>query len=146
MRFIKQLFGHQPEEGIFGDCYRTAIACLLDLDPSEVPHEHRFMTDEEHTALYLDWFRERGIHRIAVPMQCESVQQALDVSANWSQGLPYIFTGRSQRGVNHCVVGHGAKIIHDPHPSGVGIDGPADPQGYYWVEWLVVPAIVKVAP
>ena len=34
----KQLNRHRPEEGVFGDCYRTAIACLLDLRPQDVPH------------------------------------------------------------------------------------------------------------
>jgi len=39
MRFHKQLItNHNPESGIFGDCQRTAIACLLDKHPSDVPH------------------------------------------------------------------------------------------------------------
>lgn len=33
MKYNKQLFRHHPEQGIFGDCHRTAIACMLDLEP-----------------------------------------------------------------------------------------------------------------
>jgi hypothetical protein len=32
VRFTKQLFRHKPDEGVFGDCFRTAIACILELD------------------------------------------------------------------------------------------------------------------
>ena len=33
-----QLNKHDPANGVYGDCGRTVIACLLDLHPSEVPH------------------------------------------------------------------------------------------------------------
>ena len=34
----KQLNHHDPDNGIIGDCYRTAIACLLDLPPDALPN------------------------------------------------------------------------------------------------------------
>lgn len=34
----KQAFLHKPEEGVYGDCYRTCIACLLGIDRDAVPH------------------------------------------------------------------------------------------------------------
>ncbi len=33
----RQLFLHEPERRSFGDCHRTALACLLNLPPEEVP-------------------------------------------------------------------------------------------------------------
>lgn len=140
MRLTKQIFRHDPENGVYGDCYRTAIACLLDLDPQDVPHEHRDLSGDEHVALYKDWLHARGLFRVAVPMQCDSVAWALQVAAHWSDGLPYIFTGTSRTGVNHCVVGQADKIIHDPSQTEAGIVGPCQPDGYYWVEWIVIPA------
>jgi hypothetical protein len=34
----KQLVKHDPFNGQYGDCARTAIACLLNMHPSEVEH------------------------------------------------------------------------------------------------------------
>ena len=38
MEFYKQLNEHNPDEGVYGDCYRTAIGCLLNIPPEFVPH------------------------------------------------------------------------------------------------------------
>jgi len=38
MRPQKQKFAHKPDEGVFGDCFRTALAAILDLDRDDVPH------------------------------------------------------------------------------------------------------------
>ncbi|MCK4817308.1 hypothetical protein KA005_16175, partial [bacterium] len=43
----KQLNRHNPEEGVFGDCYRTCIANVLGVFPTAVPH---FWTEECTTA------------------------------------------------------------------------------------------------
>ena len=34
----KQMFLHDPDNGVWGDCQRTAIACILDRDVEDVPH------------------------------------------------------------------------------------------------------------
>lgn len=41
MRIQKQKNLHNPEAGIFGDCYRTALAVLLDMDAD--PIEERLL-------------------------------------------------------------------------------------------------------
>jgi len=33
----KQIYFHNPEKGSHGDCYRTCIACILEIEPVEVP-------------------------------------------------------------------------------------------------------------
>jgi hypothetical protein len=38
MRFQKQMFYHRPELGIYGDCQRTCIASMLDMDKFDVPN------------------------------------------------------------------------------------------------------------
>ena len=41
MKELKQLNLHRPEEGLIGDCFRTCIACLLDMPaPDHVPHAY----------------------------------------------------------------------------------------------------------
>src|SRR5262249_22324381 len=57
----KQLFRHDPANGIFGDCHRTCIAALLDILPADVPHEHRPLTGEEQDTLIRRWLEQRGL-------------------------------------------------------------------------------------
>lgn len=38
MKFHKQRFLSDKANGIFVDCMRTAIACILDLEMDDVPH------------------------------------------------------------------------------------------------------------
>ncbi|MCW5697896.1 MAG: hypothetical protein KIS96_14345 [Bauldia sp.] len=138
MLYHKQLFRHRPDEGIFGDCYRTAVACILDMPPQLVPHEHRVMTGDEQMALIDAFLSPLNIVRIAVPFQIAELKQALAV-ANWmTKGLPYVFTGTSANGTHHCVVGRQDRIIHDPAQDDSGIVGPTD-DGHFWIELLVQP-------
>ena len=51
----RQLFRHEPHNVIYGDCHRTAIACLLDMEPWQVPH----FTQLAHTTPGYDW--ESGV-------------------------------------------------------------------------------------
>ena len=44
--FQKQANRHDPENGIFGDCYRTCLAGLLGVDRDSVPH-HVLTMDQE---------------------------------------------------------------------------------------------------
>jgi hypothetical protein len=53
----KQRFRHDPANGIYGDCWRTAIACLLDIQPEEIPHEHRVYADNEQQTIIADFLR-----------------------------------------------------------------------------------------
>lgn len=141
MQKLKQQFRHKPDEGIFGDCHRTAIAVILGVDPLELPHEHRKMDGDEFSAMYDQWLSDHGVQRISVPFPGEglTVDQALAVPMNWNASLPCIFGGTSRTGVNHSVVVLGGKIFCDPSLTDAGIVGPCD-DGHYWVDWLVVPA------
>ncbi|RUW39153.1 hypothetical protein EN739_24440 [Mesorhizobium sp. M2A.F.Ca.ET.017.03.2.1] len=135
----KQLFRHAPDKGIFGDCYRTAVACILDLDPDQVPHVHRLITGAEQGEIIDRFLAEIGVTRLSIPFTVEGVQAALDSAALWSKGLPCLFSGTSRNGTGHVVVAHGGKIICDPSQDDSGIVGPMD-DGFYWVEWLVFSA------
>ena len=58
--FHRQLLRHDPASGIIGDCYRTAIACRLNMDPADVPH---FMQGRAGPPGMRDantWLAERG--------------------------------------------------------------------------------------
>lgn len=138
MRFQKQLFRHKPDEGIYGDCARTVIACLLDMEPEEVPHEHREMASGEQFEMHERFLRTRGLARIDIPFACDDLDTILTVGEYRSNGMPYVLAGKSRTGVNHVVICQGNKIIWDPSLTDAGIVGPSD-DGHFWISWLFRP-------
>lgn len=119
--------GHDAD-GIPGDCWRTAIACILDLHPSEVPHFIALFEgmdadeDDPLTEKFGPWWwretrrwlrargRDIGVHPEPVPPYVEDY---------------VLLTGPSPRGdFMHVVVGDRyGKLVHDPHPSRMGLVG-----------------------
>ncbi|RWK61816.1 MAG: hypothetical protein EOR85_12885 [Mesorhizobium sp.] len=138
MRFVKQLFRHDPANGVYGDCYRTVVACLLDLDHEQVPHRHEVLSNEEQCGAMDAFLRDRGVQTIRIALNGGDVDGALAVAVTLSDGLPYLFSGQSRNGTNHVVIARDDRIIHDPSLDDSGIVGPTD-VGQFWVEWLVLP-------
>lgn len=134
----KQLFRHDPG-GIQGDCYRTAIGCLLDLPPAYVPHFYRNadISDAEGKRHANAWLAERGLALISLGL---TLPDPLDLTfmALGSPGLYYLLSGRSRNGTNHVVVCCGGEIVHDPALDESGIVGPTD-VGCYFIE-IIVPS------
>lgn len=108
------------ENGTVGDCWRTCIASILEVDRDDVPNFVEIeMEDEESTAWWdatNEWLNERGFHLIELDLNVQ----------NWAPDGYTILSGRSPRGEhNHCVVGKGVEVVHDPHPEGGGLAGAA---------------------
>lgn len=108
-----------PPESI-GDCYRTAIACLMSARrPDWVPHFGAMNLDEsrgwEHYRLARLWLRdEHGLDLAGI-----------DRDEADELGVPYMAHVRSKRGPwGHVVVGQRGAVIHDPsqHEVGYSID------------------------
>ena len=136
MTRYKQLIKHDPENGYWGDCQRTAIACLLDLEPLDVPHFWGIhMGDDDQAFRDMDyWLENRGLERVQYGLECDSVQAALDVCKNTDEY--YMLIGQSKLGTNHVVICRGNKIVHDPSQVDSGIVGPNTVSGIYHYEWL----------
>ncbi len=139
MIFNKQVVKHDPANGAYGDCWRTCIACLLNLQPEEVPHftqlavEHGEDLDcDDRTR---EWLRKQGYDMACIPFQGNSK----DWAAKHLGSMPYILTGKSPNfpDVAHCVIGRGGfELVWDPAPSGKGLSGPCvtnDGQEIYFV-------------
>lgn len=135
----KQLNRHDPENGVLGDCYRTVIACLLDLKPEEVPHVHEHvgaLNMQDQQDMMNAWLAARGLVEVVVPCAGDlELQTVLEIMARWSMGTHYMLTGYSRTGCNHVVICKGAEIIWDPSLNDSGIIAPAD-DGYYWFGFL----------
>ncbi|CAJ0698754.1 hypothetical protein [Ralstonia holmesii] len=136
----KQLIKHDPKNDAYGDCWRTCIACLLDLHPSQVPH---FCADGVSQATAdadcRAWLKERGYNLVRTCMFAKYSEMAAD----WFGEAMYILCGASPNhpGVGHCVIGRGGfEIVWDVGQSGAGLAGPwvdDNGNGIYWCEFIV---------
>jgi len=138
----KQRFRHRPDAGEYGDCHRTAIACLLDLDRDEVPNfgEHYDNGDAFKAAEHA-FLAGRGYGVVSYAFDC-SLEQLLAALEALNPGIYYLLCGESRTGVNHTVIGCGGMIAWDPSIDDAGIVGPCD-DGRYWVSHLIPLAFVR---
>jgi hypothetical protein len=135
----KQRNRHRPEEGIYGDCHRTCIAMLLDLEPEEVPNFAARAPDQwvEFHGLFEDWLNARGLATLSVIFEGSvGLGAVLHHMRVINPGTFYILGGLSRSGCGHSVVGLGDQIIADPSLSDAGIVGPME-DGYYYLTFLI---------
>lgn len=138
----KQLYRHRPEDGEYGDCGRTVVACLLDMHPSEVPHffEDDFKVDDPKKFTGLRkmeaWLRDRGLCVIRYPFDGEVTLENL-LCQFVEPGLFYILQGESKNGSDHVVICENGRIVHDPAQDNSGIVGPCPNDGLWWIEFIV---------
>lgn len=92
-----------------GNCFSACVASLLELPIEDVPH---FGSDETWWATFQAWLKPRDLY--AVLFKIGSDEQR-------PPGF-HVVSGRSPRhDALHAVVGRGAEIVHDPHPSRDGL-------------------------
>lgn len=141
----KQLFHHDPANGIYGDCARTAYAVLMDMEPEDVPHfgelyygQHALW--EEATRKFL---ASKGYGRILIPYDCDlaDVHRGMRIQ---NPGVYYLLSGASGAyDADHVVVCLDGEVVCDT--SGSGVTGPGS-DGYIWVEILVPLAMCVDTP
>lgn len=149
MKYQTQLHSHLPDLGIFGDCFRTCIANLLDLEVREVPHFYQ----EEYDGGYADgsdyesdwvkeyidsWLAERGLQLFRMPVSGEASLETIALQIETLNGrVLYMVQGKSAAtGGNHVVIYKGADLLWDPSYSQKGISGPGS-DGIYWLMFLM---------
>ena len=138
MLLHKQKFGHDPENGVWGDCGRTVLACMLDLEVEEVPHfGEGGPSDEEYMNRMREWLRQRdlGIAEFVYNGKDLTIDALLQHVEEQNPGLIFSLIGTSKNEVCHVVICSGGKIIHDPAVDNSGVVGPH--KGHYIVEVLV---------
>lgn len=116
---------HNPAQGQLGDCWRTCIACLLDVKPEEVPH---FAELDGNWRLNTQaWLKERGLAFYDYAYMDDFATQGIS-------GCHHILTGPSPRdpeNVRHNVIGLDGQVHWDPHPSRAGLHNPEDKSTWY---------------
>jgi hypothetical protein len=124
-----QLYTHDPDNGVFGDCYRTCIACILDCDPLFVPHVGKDGAGkwaENHKALDA-WLARKNLYVAFFTVPAGMIHLYADFGY-------HLLGGRSPRGL-HYVVGMGGKMVHNPAKEDDGLE--PDEDGSYTIGLLV---------
>ncbi len=139
-----QLNGHDPDNGIWGDCHRTCIAMILDMQAIDVPHFYDGLppdTDgsegagkDAREAIYA-WLAPMGLTEFSFNVPGElSPEDAVFYAKHWGNGAPVIIGGKSSLGGGHSCVAYDGQL-HDP--SGNGLVGPCS-DGFWWFSVLAV--------
>lgn len=144
MKPVFQRIEHDPAKGAWGDCHRAALASLLELPLSAVPH-----FTEGAPADWRDreraWLAERGLRPVLVEIpaadQAEALRHASD--ANPDPAAFYLLSGQSSvDGLPHDVVCRGARVVHDVDPDAIpgqpALSGPLESGRF--VACFMVPA------
>jgi hypothetical protein len=136
---VMQRYEHDPENGVYGDCHKAALASILGLFWEEVPH---FMHElgpkegEEFNRRQDDFLRKRGLTPIIFAVGPDvDLSRTLEICQTWNPGTYFLLGGESASGCGHTVVCVDGEIVHDPSPKKAGIVGPMD-DGLYWVTYI----------
>lgn len=94
-----------------GNCYPTAIACLMGLDNPEDVIQFQELYDDANESWFcvlMDWLEERGY-------------EVIDLERHLFDGSIYMVSGRTVRESSHVCLYKNGKLWHDVHPSGDGL-------------------------
>jgi hypothetical protein len=141
MKYHDQLIAHDPENGRYGDCFRTVLACQLDMHPAEFPHpfENGFVSDKAGIDFVNDYLATKGLVFVEIPfIGTLTLKEVLIHGKAYSRGNRYTLLGTSTTGTAHVVSCLEDKIEHNPN--GATLVGPADCGAdgqFWWIGWLV---------
>jgi len=139
MKEFMQSIPHKPAEGQQGDCFRAALASLLEIDPSDVPHFFEIDMDADDSWENVkEWLKSRGYSWFSAAFNCD-LDDVMAFMQQINPGIYYLLAGNSGRGT-HQVIACGDVLVHDPSPYNTGLIGPCD-DGMYWIN-LVLPAAI----
>lgn len=138
----KQLHLHKPDEGSYGDCWRTCLACILDKPPEAIPHYYAtFWMDGTNISNLVhnatnNFFLEAGwgVRFVEYPIECDYEQLRTYIDHYFKD--MYVIVGCNSKNGGHSVIMKGYDYIWDPAIDNSGCVGPMD-DGYYWIGLLV---------
>lgn len=132
------------ERVVNGNCYPTAVACLIGIPPTDVPNiETLWDVDLSFAYEVMDrWLKNKGLrmnygamHYSVFHEGSEKIRNTnneyylTQLSDDQKEKLKeelkehyYLVSGKSKRGVSHVCIYRAGILQHDPHPTGEGIE------------------------
>lgn len=116
---------HDPQNGVFGDCLRAALASLFGLSLRQVPHFVKVhWGDEQGCDQAVNQFLEkRGLMMLQFPYEqmCKLLQRQVQITG---ADCHHLMFGIDHDGNEHACVGLNGQMVHDPHPLRRGFSNP----------------------
>ena len=141
---MQQTLRHDPDNEVYGDCFRTCIAIILDEDIEVVPHFCDPNQFKDHKKALRKFLHKRDLDVFTIMYPGEtSFADVLFTTGHYNPGIPMVISGKSPRGVNHCIVAMDGEVFCDPFD---GSDnptpflGPSEESGMWWVEVIAMKA------
>lgn len=127
----------QLVSGPNGDCVRTCIASLLNMEPSLVPHFFEGLGEDDGVIGWSaaeEWLEPMGAGLFYIGMPGTlTVNELLGSFAFTNPDAHFMLCGQGANGGMHCVVCKGDRIIHDPSWGSNGIVGPGNGGTHYLI-------------
>ena len=138
-----QTVPHDPPHS-YGDCHRTAIACILDISPHTIPNMAGKLPAKK-------WYAAMNEHLATLGYQVATIsytsrfsrEQLMSYMNVLNPTVHYILVGLTDKNVPHVVVCKGAKVVHDTNAGKPGVVKPMydkDCDDYFWCINLLVKA------
>lgn len=99
-----------------GNCFASCVASILELELTEVPNFCAGRV-KDWMVPFQDWLAERGLHAIEMTVADQEAWIEASKPCGWC-----ILSGPAPRGLAHSVVARDGRMVHDPHPSGTGLE------------------------
>lgn len=130
---------HNPPH-TYGDCVRAAVASVLNLSTTHVPHfYHDGCSGDVGASRLRDYLRTVGYFPCWITLDgSASVQDVLTYMGAQNPGFHYLFFGSTSQGP-HVVVCMGDTVVHDPSWYRQGLIAPTD--GVWQIVVLVAGAM-----
>lgn len=130
----RSLVPHDPPYS-YGDSHRVCVATILGLQPEDVPHFYD-PPESDGEKRVADFLSQYGLKQGHVLYPGDLVVEDIIRSiGTMMPGIAAILGGKSAKGCGHSVVIMDGEVFNDP--SGSGIIGPFDEDGYFWVTLFV---------
>lgn len=140
MKPVKGLYKHNPENFVYGDCFRACIASILEIDIKALWHSHdelRTIDADCHNryinrSLKLYGYYVFGVPFISPDATDSQILEMFGISDDLKD-MYCILCGMGKTAA-HCVVMRGGKVVHDPSYETYHGLSPID--GHYWVYFI----------
>lgn len=104
-----------------GDCFRTCIACLLEIPPEQIPHVYETTKDSIEGIKHLNIFlKPKHLQYFEFDFQCDDFEDLKNFLTSYQKIFTtefwFIITGmtNSEQDLAHCILVNQYGNIHNP--------------------------------
>ncbi|OPY78311.1 MAG: hypothetical protein A4E65_02334 [Syntrophorhabdus sp. PtaU1.Bin153] len=108
----------QTKFGAIGNCFEACLASLLNMSIERVPNFGAYGDEGDWMAEVNEWLSQMGLAYFEARIPNDEIDDFFR-----DKDFFHVMVGHTNRfeHLQHAIVGRKGKMVHDPHPDGVGI-------------------------